>query len=383
MNLSVKEPQWDERTSASEPFLKHTDAVFERFFERSSDAVLLLDPQDGVFVDCNQAAVELIGAETKHQLLRLRPEDLSPPTQPDGSPTAVKSAEILEIVRRDKTFRFEWMMRRIDGRDVPVEVSCAAVLMDEKPIHIVISRDISERKKAERELLELNQSLERRVAERTAALSTSEARFRALVEHAPEAIVVFDGDTGRFRFGNEHACRLYGVPMEKLAELTPADVSPEFQPDGRRSSELIRDLMAEALAGGMPVFEWMHRQPDGRLIPTEVRLLRLPAEGQNLIRASIMDNTERKRAEQALRDSEAKYRALFEGSSHGVVLHDENEILEVNSAALRIMGHQSAEGMLGKHPRELAPPFQPNGESSEILGVKLMEECHDQGQRSI
>jgi PAS domain-containing protein len=47
-------------------------------------------------------------------------------------------------------------------------------------------------------LLELNQSLERRVAERTAALTTSEAQFRALVEHAPEAIVVFDGDTDDF-----------------------------------------------------------------------------------------------------------------------------------------------------------------------------------------
>jgi PAS domain S-box-containing protein len=52
----------------------------------------------------------------------------------------------------------------------------------------------------------------------------------------------------------------------------------------------------------MPVFEWMHKQADGRLIATEVRLLRLPAESQNLIRASIIDNTERKRAEGLLND---------------------------------------------------------------------------------
>ena len=119
-------------------------------------------------------------------------------------------------------------MRRLDGKDVPIEVSATAVLMGGKSIHVIISRDISERKKAERELLELNQSLERRVAERTAALTTSEARFRALVEHAPEAIVVFDGDTGRFLFGNEHACRLYGVPMEKLTELTPGRCQPRI-----------------------------------------------------------------------------------------------------------------------------------------------------------
>src|SRR6185369_13409162 len=88
---------------------------------------------------------------------------------------------------------------------------------------VSVSRGIGQRKKTELELRELNQSLERRVAERTAALTTSEAQFRALVEHAPEAIVVFDGETGRFQFGNKHACSLYGVSMEKQATLTPAE----------------------------------------------------------------------------------------------------------------------------------------------------------------
>src|SRR5678815_2499546 len=274
MNPPVTASEWDESPSVPELALNDTGAVFESFFERSIDAVWLLDQQAGVFVDCNQAAVDLIGAENKQQLLRTRPEDLSPPLQSDGTPSAEKSAMIIEIIQRQGAHLFEWMMRRLDGKDVPIEVSATAVVMGGKNIHVIICRDISERKEAARELLELNQSLERRVAERTAELSTSEARFRALVEHAPEAIVVFDGDTGRFRFGNEHACRLYGIPMEKLAALTPADVSPEFQPDGRRSSERARELMMEALAGGTPVFEWMHRhQPSGRLIPTEVRLL--------------------------------------------------------------------------------------------------------------
>jgi PAS domain S-box-containing protein len=236
-------------------------------------------------------------------------------------------------------------------------------------------RDISERKRAERQLLELNQTLERRVAERTAELSASEARFRALVEHAPEAIVVYSVDTGRFLFGNQHACDLYGVPMSKLAGLSPADVSPEVQPGGQRTRDLVREKVTEVLEGGVSVFEWTHKRPDGRLVPTEVRLLRLPAEGQTLIRASLIDNTERKEAERALRESEEKFRALFEGSSQGVVLHDENQILEVNPAAVRIMECQSPHDLVGKHPADTSPPVQPNGQPSALVARKHIQEC--------
>jgi PAS domain S-box-containing protein len=498
--------EWDESPSGRGRLAGQTGAVFESFFERSVDAVLLFDPQAGVFVDCNQAAVDLMRAGTKEKLLGVRPEDLSPPFQPDGTPTGEKSAQITALVEEHGGHRFEWAGRRFDGNEIPLEVfvtqirvggqrlnvtvsrditerkrteaalreseqkfrglfeassdgilildpesrritDCNAAALKMKgggdrewllsqsieslsterqpdgrtsgeaaqmwieraladgpqrfewmtkrydgepfpvevlltPLHlggrrllVVASRDITQRKKTEREVLELNQSLERRVEERTAALATSEARFRALVEHAPEAIVVLDGDTGRFLFGNEHACALYGVPMARLTELTPAEVSPELQPNGRRSAELAREKMAEALAGGTPVFEWIHAHADGTLIPTEVWLLRLPAEGQNLIRASIINNTERKRAERALRESEEKFRALFEGSSHGVVLHDEHQILEANPAALRILHVQSPQELLGKHPSDTAPPFQPNGESSAELGRKYIQEC--------
>jgi PAS domain S-box-containing protein len=258
----------DESPSAGLSPLSDNPSMFQLHFERSADAIWLFDPQAGVFVDGNQAAVELMRAGTKERLLRMRPEDLSPPFQADGTPSSEKTIEIVALIEQHGGLRFEWLARRFDGQDVPLEVVATPIRAQGRTLHVIVSRDITERKRAERELVELNQSLERRVAERTAALSTSEAQFRALVEHAPEAIVVFDGDTGRFLFGNEHACVLYGVPMEKLAELTPADVSPEFQPNGRRSGELAREIMNEALAGGTAVFEWIHRQPDGKLIPT-------------------------------------------------------------------------------------------------------------------
>jgi PAS domain-containing protein len=76
---------------------------------------------------------------------------------------------------------------------------------------------------------------------------------------------------------------------------------------------------------------------------------------------------ERKRAEQALRESEEKFRALFEGSSQGVMLHDEHQYLQVNPAAARILGYDSPAQLIGRHPRDTSPPTQPDGRDSDTL----------------
>src|SRR5687768_14788681 len=135
MNASPTHPDWDESTSAHAPHLEHSDKVFEKLFERSAEAMWLYDPQTAMLVDCNEAAVALIGAESKQQLLRTRPDEISPPFQPDGSPTADKAAEIIALVEKKKTHRFEWVIRRMDGREVPVEVSSTALCMGGKSIH--------------------------------------------------------------------------------------------------------------------------------------------------------------------------------------------------------------------------------------------------------
>src|SRR6266853_824777 len=377
LNVTVSRDITDrKRTEAA---LRDSEQKFRELFEASADAISILDPQTRRYVDCNDAALKMAAGGDKSWFLSQTPDILAPERQPDGRSSAEAAQAWIERALAFGTQRFEWVGRRLNGEEVPMEVLLTPVRHGGSARLIVVARDILERKRAERDLLELNQSLERRVEERTDALTTSEAQFRALVEHAPEAIVVLNGDDGKFLFGNEHACVLYGVPMEKLATLSPADVSPEFQPNGRRSSELAREKMDEALAGGTPVFEWIHQQPDGRLTSTEVRLLRLPAECDNLIRASIIDNTERKRAEQALRESEEKFRALFEESSQGVILQDENQFLEVNPAAVRIMRCRNAEELLGKFPTDTSPPFQPNGESSAVLARQYVQECVSKG----
>ena len=107
--------RWDESPSATELSLKHNPYMFQLLFERSTDAIWLFDPQAGVFVDCNAAAVELMRAGTKERILGARPEDLSPQLQADGTPTREKSAQVLALVEERGEVR---QALRCEGSDL-------------------------------------------------------------------------------------------------------------------------------------------------------------------------------------------------------------------------------------------------------------------------
>src|SRR6476660_8140471 len=91
------EGEWYESRSARGRRGEQTGPVFESLFERSAGAIRLFDPQAGVSVDCNSAAVELMCAGTKEKLLGARPEDLSPLLQPDGTSSRDKTTQIITL----------------------------------------------------------------------------------------------------------------------------------------------------------------------------------------------------------------------------------------------------------------------------------------------
>ena len=131
----------------------------------------------------------------------------------------------------------------------------------------------------------------------TQALRESEERYRTLVENAPEAIVVIDAETKRFVDCNDNALRLFRVTRAELVSRTPADFSPTLQMDGRRSEELAAEQITLAMMGRKPCFDWVHRNSQGDEISCEIHLIALPSAGRPLVRGSILDITERKRAE--------------------------------------------------------------------------------------
>ena len=127
------------------------------------------------------------------------------------------------------------------------------------------------------------------------ALRDSEARYRTLVENAPEAILVLDVDADRFMDANDNAVKLFKMPRDKLLETGPLGIAPEHQADGLPSEGLHRSYVERALKGGRPVFEWVHRDATGHELPCEVRFIQLPSSKSRLIRASIIDIAARRR----------------------------------------------------------------------------------------
>lgn len=119
-------------------------------FEESTDAHLLFD--DTGIIDCNNAAVKMIGCTNKQELLKLHPSAFSPEFQPDGRRSDEKSIEMDAIARKNGVHSFEWVHKRLNGEEFPVEVTLNSVKLNGKQAMLVIWHDITERKKAEERL---------------------------------------------------------------------------------------------------------------------------------------------------------------------------------------------------------------------------------------
>ncbi len=125
------------------------DRRFRLMFERSADALLLLDGASGLFVDCNQAAVELLRCEDKDELLQLHPSQISPLRQPDGHLSSEKADEMIATALRNGSHRFDWVHCSVRRSDFHAEVLLTPIQVDEQDLIIATVRDITRKKESD------------------------------------------------------------------------------------------------------------------------------------------------------------------------------------------------------------------------------------------
>jgi len=154
-------------------------------------------------------------------------------------------------------------------------------------VSIGIGQDITERKQAEEALLE------------------SEEKFKSIYESSNDAIMLLN-EKGFFDC-NPQTLKLFGLDSkEEFITFHPSELSPPAQPDGRVSFEASVEYIRTAYQQGMCSFEWVHRRSNGDDFPAEVLLCAFNLAGEKVIQAVVRDITDRKRAEDTLRESKER-----------------------------------------------------------------------------
>jgi PAS domain S-box-containing protein len=144
------------------------------------------------------------------------------------------------------------------------------------------------------------------------ALRQSEENYRQLFEMESDALFLVEKASGRILDVNTSAVALYGYDKEELLELCDADLSVDPVPNGKSIDQSLG-----------PILVRLHRKKNGAVFPVEITASHFDYQGQKVHLAAIRDISDRKRAEETLRESEERFRTIFENSSDGILVVDD------------------------------------------------------------
>ncbi|RLF58570.1 MAG: hypothetical protein DRN27_05090 [Thermoplasmata archaeon] len=321
---------------------------FKEIFNSSTDAIFIHDIKDLRILDVNDETCKRFGY-TKEEILKKSVNDLSDTTLFDiNSP---QSIELMKQVLSGKTVKIEWLSKTKKGKLFWHEINGKLIEFDGKKRFLAVARDINERKEAEFKIKE------------------SERKYRFLFNSSRDAIMTLIPPNWNFSSANPATLELFKAEDEKeFVNISPWDISSEYQPDGSLSSDLSKKMIEKAINDGSNFFEWTHKTLKGEEFPASVLLTRVELEkGKPFLQATVRDISYRKKTEdklkkysenlknqvdkktyelketlERLKDSEKKYRNLFEIAPIGIGIIDKNtNIIEINKAFKEITGYHS------------------------------------------
>jgi PAS domain S-box-containing protein len=185
------------------------------------------------------------------------------------------------------------------------------------------------------------------------ALRESEERYRSLFEITPNPMFIYDLGSLRFIAVNDAAVRHYGYSREEFLAMDIMDIRPPE--DVERLRQALPNLTEDDETG---IRAWRHCRKNGSIIHVEVYTRTLVIEGRRCVLVLPFDITERLQAEQALRESESRYRELFENAIGGIYRSmPDGRFIAVNPALVRMLGFNSAEELIDFDQTKVDQPF--------------------------
>ena len=280
---------------------------YAELVEQAQEGITVRRP-NGDFLFVNDTFCRMLDYSSE-ELLRLNIRDV---VHPDDAETA---QQVLQMGHGEHLHVTKRMLRK-DGKVLHVEVS--AKRLRNGDIQSTV-QDVSERKQAEE-------------------------RFRAMVEGSPNAMLMVD-ERGLIALANPQAARLFGYgPGELMGCSVEALVPARFR-DGHpaRRASFAGERQARSMGAGRDLYGL---RKDGGEVPVEIGLNPIVTSDGRFVLASIIDITERKRLEQAQRESEQRYQDLVEQAADAIWLRDAGgRMMFVNDAGCRLLGYTREELM--------------------------------------
>jgi diguanylate cyclase (GGDEF)-like protein/PAS domain S-box-containing protein len=158
LTLAVSNARNFEQRERSQEMLRESAESLRTLIEQSPDPHLVID--DYHFIDCNQAALDILRMTYREQLLGTHPADLSPERQPDGRYSRKTAETLIDLALAKGSHRYEWVQGRADGDAFPIDVLATAIHYRGRPLLHLVWRDITERKQAEAQLRRAKEEVE-------------------------------------------------------------------------------------------------------------------------------------------------------------------------------------------------------------------------------
>ncbi|MFA5141567.1 MAG: PAS domain S-box protein [Candidatus Woesearchaeota archaeon] len=171
-------------------------------------------------------------------------------------------------------------------------------------------------------------------------------QYESLYNSSKDAIMILEPPTWKFSLGNPATIKIFNVKNHKVfTSLGPWDLSPKYQPDGQLSSVKAKKMIDKAMKEGSNFFEWTHlRYKDGEFYAT-ILLSKINIKGKDMLQATVRDITEQKLAQDKIKESEEKYRSIFDNAVDAIFIADPitKRLLACNKSAEILLGYSHNE----------------------------------------